>query len=48
VGPPEDDPDTWADGSLSLRHDGEAMKGDAVKRAQRMLDLGVVLLKGVV
>lgn len=32
LGPPEDDLASWADGSLSLRHEGEAMKGAVVKR----------------
>jgi hypothetical protein len=35
AGPPEDDPDSWSDGSLSLRHEGAAMKGTAVKREAR-------------
>ncbi len=30
--PPEDDPASWTDGSLSLRYEGEAMKGASVKR----------------
>jgi hypothetical protein len=32
VGPPEDEPDAWHDGSLALKHEGAAMKGAAVKR----------------
>lgn len=82
LGPPEQDSDSWAHGSLALRHEGAAMRGmaacrdardDALTqllddpelfglagvlepdradrlrwRAQRMLDLGIVLLKSVV
>lgn len=32
VGTPEDHLGSWADGSLSLKHEGEAMKGALVKR----------------
>jgi hypothetical protein len=32
VGPPDEDPDSWRDGSLALKHEGAAFKGPAVKR----------------
>lgn len=32
VGQPEDDPESWQDGSLALRHEGAAMKGAVVRR----------------
>ncbi len=32
VGPSEDEPDSWHDGSLALKHEGAAMKGAAVTR----------------
>jgi hypothetical protein len=35
VGPPEQDPDSWQDGSLALRLEGAAMKGPAVRREAR-------------
>jgi hypothetical protein len=35
VGPPEQDRDSWQDGSLALKLEGAAMKGAAVKREAR-------------
>jgi hypothetical protein len=35
VGPPYEDPSSWRDGSLALKHDGAAFKGSAVKRDMR-------------
>jgi hypothetical protein len=35
AGPPDEDPDSWRDGSLALKHEGAAFKGSAVKRDAR-------------
>lgn len=35
VGPPGDDPASWSEGSLALKHEGAAMKGGVVRRDAR-------------
>jgi hypothetical protein len=35
IGPPDEDTSSWSYGSLSLRHEGEAMKGMTVQRDAR-------------